>query len=257
MTSISSLCMSSASQTSLNSGCVSSASTSSSMLSSPSSFRSSSAHILTSFSSISSNFCKLSSACKRLSFFRASLAAFTSTVRIKFSIPRLITTKAESKMTARAGSSSMIGTLSLPQLSPARICCTKVKLACMTDENARAQRAQSPYSPLSASFMLTGCTNSTARMEQNVKSTANMQEAQNMVFIALRNACSIMWSSLKITMTLAKRASLQSLKPRSMESTCISPIASLKIKLMASTMESEMTKDASITFHLFWQNAVR
>mmetsp|Transcript_13961 Transcript_13961/g.31652 ORF Transcript_13961/g.31652 Transcript_13961/m.31652 type:complete len:259 (+) Transcript_13961:506-1282(+) len=258
MTCMSSLCMSRASHMSLKLALVSRASTSSSRLSSPSSFTSSSAQILTRCFSMASNFCEFSSACKRLSFFRASLAAFTITVRMRLSNPRLITTRAESRMIAKPGSSSMSGTLSLPQLSPARICCTKVRFACMTVEKARSQREQSPYTPLSASFTFTGCTNSTARMEQKVKSTANMQDAQNIVFIALKNACNIMWSSLKTTITLANRASRQSLKPRSRENTCTSSVAaSLNIHSATSTAESEMTKDASMTFHLLSQNFLR
>eukprot|EP00443_Scrippsiella_acuminata_P124839 CAMPEP_0115768700 /NCGR_PEP_ID=MMETSP0272-20121206/104321_1 /TAXON_ID=71861 /ORGANISM="Scrippsiella trochoidea, Strain CCMP3099" /LENGTH=54 /DNA_ID=CAMNT_0003214747 /DNA_START=10 /DNA_END=170 /DNA_ORIENTATION=- len=51
--------------------------------------------------------------------------------------------------TAAAGSSSMIGSETWPQLSPAMICCKKVKFDCITLEKARWQRSQSFQMPVS------------------------------------------------------------------------------------------------------------
>lgn len=102
--------------------------------------------------SFSRDFPFLSSSC---SFFNASsftvscfasCAFSTITARMRFMTHRLTDTSAAAKKTLVIGLYSMMGTVSVPHESPARICCENVSMDCCTDSKARGQRTQSATS---------------------------------------------------------------------------------------------------------------
>mmetsp|Transcript_118680 Transcript_118680/g.343263 ORF Transcript_118680/g.343263 Transcript_118680/m.343263 type:complete len:292 (+) Transcript_118680:722-1597(+) len=128
---------------------------------------------------------------------RASLARSTMTARMRFITAKPTLTSTVRKNKHVSGLSSMIGMVTVPQLSPATISCVNVSIDCCTDSKARGHRSQPMVfqTPRAVSSLLIGWMKVTAQMDQNTRTTANMTVPHKIALVAKTNPFNIKFSS--------------------------------------------------------------
>mmetsp|Transcript_127898 Transcript_127898/g.368431 ORF Transcript_127898/g.368431 Transcript_127898/m.368431 type:complete len:248 (-) Transcript_127898:337-1080(-) len=156
----------------------------------------------------------LASALRSSLFSRAEVAASTITASTRLTRHKEIAENTERNNMDDNGCSSIIGIVIWPQLSPATICCMKVKFEDMTDEKALPHRSQSPKPPRSATRTLMGCRSSTATIENKVTMMKSITDAQSMAVIALIMQATMSSNSLNKRSTRINRTSRKSRKIR-------------------------------------------
>mmetsp|Transcript_106530 Transcript_106530/g.308296 ORF Transcript_106530/g.308296 Transcript_106530/m.308296 type:complete len:204 (-) Transcript_106530:508-1119(-) len=167
----------------------------------------------------------------------ASCAFSTTTARIKLMTNKSIVTKTNKKKKIVNGASSTMGMVTCPQLSPATICCKKVRFASHTDSKACGHREHPSY----LISLLMGCINCTAIKEKKVMNPARSMIPQNTVLIVPAKPLIIVANSGNNTRTRIARASRTSRKLRRTErfgNLPMTPRKTCKIKSMPTTTTS-------------------